>query len=57
MGAETVDDALADLLAEDGIGRDTFFFDETFDLFCTLSVHVHVFDNSGSLHLQCPVSS
>jgi len=36
VGAEAVDDAFADLLAEDGVGGDTFFFDETFDLLCAL---------------------
>jgi hypothetical protein len=35
VGTEAVDDTLADLLAEDGIGGDAFFFDETFDLLYT----------------------
>ena len=39
MSAEAVDDTLADLLAEDGIGGDTFFFDETFDLLYALLVY------------------
>jgi hypothetical protein len=30
--AEAVDDTFADLLAEDGIGGDAFFFYESFDL-------------------------
>jgi len=32
VGAEAVDDALADLLAYEGVGGDTFFFDEPLDL-------------------------
>jgi hypothetical protein len=39
VSAEAVDDTLANLLAEDGIGWDTFFFDETFDLLCAWLVH------------------
>ena len=32
VGAEAVDDALANLLAYEGVGGDTFFFDESLDL-------------------------
>jgi hypothetical protein len=32
VGAEAVDDALADLLAYEEVGGNTFFFDESLDL-------------------------
>ena len=48
MSAEAVDDTLADLLAEDGIGGDTFFFDETFDLLYALSVYAEYVDSLSS---------
>jgi hypothetical protein len=38
VGAEAVDDALANLLAYEGVGGDTFFFDESLDLVGNVSV-------------------
>lgn len=56
MSAEAVDDTLADLLAEDGIGGDTFFFDETFNLLYALLVYAECVGRVDH-HPQCPKSS
>jgi len=56
VGAEAVGDTLADLLAEDGIGGNTFFFDETFDLLFILSAYVPI-DCIAKIYPQCPMSS
>ena len=56
MGTEAVDDTLADLLAEDGVGGDTFFFDEAFDLLNPLLVWEE-YESASMYHLQCPKSS
>jgi len=37
VGAESVDNALANLLANKGVGGDTFFFDESLDLVDSVS--------------------
>jgi hypothetical protein len=56
VGAEAVDNTLANLLAEDGICGDTFFFDKAFDLLYTLSARAR-YQHISILHLQRPTSS
>jgi hypothetical protein len=55
VSAEAVDDTLADLLAEDGIGGDTFFFDETFDLLYALLVHERMLQHRSYAHTMSNV--
>lgn len=56
VGAEAFDDTLANLLAEDGIGWDTFFFDEAFDLLYALLAYERYHEHQQH-HLRCPMSS